>query len=447
MRSGRLGEAPAASYSNSICSPTTGRGQRQIVFPADWIYGQRTLIQARPLKRGLRLAWHTSKVGDIRTVWPDPPPAEDVTAEYVDSALRTQGRPGTRDHVWSTVLDRVAPDYSTICPDAELVEFEDGPAKFLFDLHGGSRAERTVVVVAQPQRPTEGRDSGYQAGYPLSEHRGARPVDRGHFVPYSGGGQFGPNIFAQDRALNRGWSRQGRLYRALETRAVAAHDAVLMARPHYVDNSDVPAMLDLGVGDEHGWEVRRFLNRYDLPVGPEQVELAVLLNGATGAQIGALGEETAATFLVDELGVTLVTTGDAGMPRDGAAQDLDIVAVMDGSLIAFEVKTQFQALTAGRHTRAGNLGQPRMRRPRPHGTVRQGSKGYVAQRLEGTIDVHSGYAGIEVRAIAVDFRLMELQQFALNDSGTRLSPLGPPADCTSAAQTALATIMGHRGFL
>ena len=380
-------------------------------------------------------------------MWPDPPAAEEVTADYVDSALRAQGRAAQPDQVWSTLSDQVALEYSTSCPDAELVAFDDGPAKFLFDLHGGSRAERTVLVVARPQRPTEARDTGYQAGYPLGDRRGTRPVDRGHFVPYTGGGQFGPNIFAQDRALNRGWSRQGRLYRALETRAVAAYDAVLVARPHYVDDSDVPAVLDLGVGDEQGWEVRRFRNRYDLPVGPEQVKLAVLLNGATSAQIGALGEETAAIYLADELGATLVAMGDASMPRDGAAQDLDILAVVDGSLIAFEVKTQFLARTAGRHTRAGNLARPRMRRPRPHGTARQGSQGYVARRLGGTIDVHSGYAGIEVRAIAVDFRLMELQQFALNDSGTRLSPLGLPADCTSAAQTALATIIEHRGFL
>lgn len=351
------------------------------------------------------------------------------------------------DQVWSTVSDQVALDYSSTCPDAELVAFDDGPARFLFDLHGGSQAERTVLVVAQPQRPTEGRDTGYQAGYPLNEHFGSRPIDRGHFVPYSGGGQFGPNIFAQDRALNRGWSRQGRLYRALETRALSAHRAVLVARPHYVDDSEVPALVDLGVGDENGWEVRRFRNRYDVPVRPEEYELAVILNGATSAQIGALGEETAATFLADELGATLVAMGDAGMPRDGAAQDLDIVAIVDGSLIAFEVKTRFLARTAGRHTRAGNLARPRMRRQPRDGTIRQGSQDYVARRLRGTIDINSGFSGIEVRAIAVDFRAMELQQFVLNDSGNRLSPLGLPADCTSAAQTALATIIEHRGFV
>lgn len=386
-------------------------------------------------------------VSKARTPWLDPPPAEDVTAAYVDSGLWAHGRSAQSDLVWSTVSDQVAVDYRITCPDAELVTFDDGPAKFLFDLHGGSRAERTVLVAARPQRPTEERDTRYQAGYPLSERRGGRPVDRGHFVPYSGGGQFGPNIFAQDRALNRGWSRQGRLYRTLERRAVASDDAVLLARPHYVDDSDVPAVLDLGVGDEQGWDVRRFRNRYDLPLGPEQVELAVLINGVTDAQIGALGEETAAVFLEYELGATLVAMGDAGMPRDGAAQDLDILAVVDGSLIAFEVKTQFLARTAGRHTRAGNLARPRMRRPRPPGITRQGSQRYVAQRLVGIIDVDCGYAGIEVRTIAVDFRLMELQQFAVNDSGTRVSPLGPPADCTLAAQSALARIIEHRGFL
>lgn len=386
-------------------------------------------------------------VSEARTPWLDPPPAEDVTADYVGSGLRIQWRSAQSDLVWSTVSNQVALDYRITCPDAELVTFDDGPAKFLFDLHGRSRAERTVLVVARPQRPTEERDTSYQAGYPLSERQGGRPVDRGHFVPYSGGGQFGPNIFAQDRALNRGWSRQGRLYRAIERRAVASEDAVLLARPHYADDSNVPAVLDLGVGDEQGWAVLRFRNRYDLPLGPEQVELAVSINGATDAQIGELGEETAAVFLEDELGATLVAMGDARMPRDGAAQDLDILAVVNGSLIAFEVKTQFLARTAGRHTRAGNLARPRMRRPRPPGIMRQGSQRYVAQRLVDVIDVDSGYAGIEVRAIAVDFRLMELQQFGVNDSGTRVSPLGPPADCTLAAQSALARIVEHRGFL
>jgi hypothetical protein len=75
-----------------------------------------------------------------------------------------------------------------------------------------------VLVVSRPDPPTEARDAAYQAGYPLPERVGSRPVDRGHFVPYSGGGLFGPKMFVQDRALNRGWSTQGRIYRATETR-------------------------------------------------------------------------------------------------------------------------------------------------------------------------------------------------------------------------------------
>jgi hypothetical protein len=35
------------------------------------------------------------------------------------------------------------------------------------------------------------------------------------------GGEFGPNIFRQDRSLNRGWSQEGRRFRALEREAAA----------------------------------------------------------------------------------------------------------------------------------------------------------------------------------------------------------------------------------
>jgi len=254
-------------------------------------------------------------------------------------------------------------------------------------------------------------------------------------------------MFVQDRALNRGWSRQGRVYRAIETRAVAAADAVLFARPLYADDSDIPAFIDLGVVDEHGWAVHRFRNRYDVELGPAEDELAILLNGAVSGQIGALGEEAAAGYLTDELDATIVAMGDAGMPRDGTTQDLDIVAIVDGSLLAFEVKTKFMARSAGRRTRAGNLARPRLRHASTRSAPRQGSQDYVADRLGSIVDVADGYEGIEVRVIAVDFRLMELQQFSVNDAGTRLSPLGPPVNCTATARAALARILEHRGYL
>lgn len=381
-----------------------------------------------------------------RPGWTDPPAAPDVRDDYAQLGLAERrgivGRP-----IWADLSRLVLGEYAKGCPDAEIVELDHGTGTYLFDNAGGSRAERTVLVGSGPVRPSVPRDTTYQAGYPLPDAQGGRPVDRGHFLAYSAGGLFGPNMFVQDRALNRGWSRQGRLYRALETRAVTAPEAQLFVRPHYVDDSDVPALLDLGVIDQRGTEIHRFRNRYDLPLHEDEDELEVVLNGAVNSQVGALGEETAAEYLMQALDATIVAMGDAGMPRDGHAQDLDIVAIIDGALVAFEVKTRFVGRLAGRRTRLGNLSQPRMRRPKTATEPRQGSQEYVGARLAQFIDTGDDYDGVEVRVLAVDCALMLIQQFALNDSGTRLTPLGAPVCCSGEARAALARVQEHRGYL
>lgn len=387
-------------------------------------------------------------VSGSRSVWTDLPAAQEVGIEYpVTAVAPTVGRMATWDHIWTSLSRIVQDEYTEICPEAEIFEFDHGAGTYLFDKAGKSRAERTVLIASRPIPPPAARETAYQAGYPLPERVAGRSVDRGHFLAYSGGGLFGPNMFVQDRALNRGWSRQGRLYRALETRAVAAPDSVLFVRPHYVDDSDIPALLDLGVIDGSGYGVYRFRNRYDLPLCDGEDELDVALNGAMNAQIGALGEETAAAYLVQACEATIVAMGDAGMPRTGQSQDLDLVATVDGALVAFEVKTRFMGKTAGKRTRLGNLPRPRMQRAAATFGPRQGSQDYVAARLGQIIDTGGDYAGIDVRVIAVDLRLMEIQQFELSNSGSRLTPLAAPADCIDAARAAFATIRDHRGHL
>ena len=59
------------------------------------------------------------------------------------------------------------------------------------------------------------RDESYQRGYPSPRGR-ARPLGKGHMAPRAAGGTFRPNLFPQDRSLNRGWSTEGRRYHALE---------------------------------------------------------------------------------------------------------------------------------------------------------------------------------------------------------------------------------------
>lgn len=354
----------------------------------------------------------------------DLPAAREVGDQYPITTPTPSDERGTRwGPIWTSLSAIVQDQYATLFPDSEIVELDHGAGTYLFDNAGDSRAERTVLTASRPVPPAAARETAYQAGYPLPERVAGRYLDRGHFLAYSRGGLFGPNMFVQDRALNRGWSRQGRLYRALETLAVTTPNAVLFVRPHYVDDSDIPALLDLGVIDGGGKVVYRFRNRYDLPLHDGEDELEVALNGATNSQIGALGEEIAAAYLVQTCDATIVAMGDAGMPRTGQSQDLDLIAVVGDALVAFEVKTRFMGKTAGKRTRLGNLPRPRMRRATATFEARQGSQDYVAARLDQIIDTGGDYAGIDVRVIAVDLRLMEIQQFKLNDSGTRLTPL------------------------
>ena len=90
--------------------------------------------------------------------------------------------------------------------------------------------------------------------------------DRGHMMPYTGGGEFGPNIFLQDRALNRGWSAQGRRYRALEIKATETPGTILFCHLTYRDETDVPMLIDLGYLSASELVVDTFINRTDIAV-------------------------------------------------------------------------------------------------------------------------------------------------------------------------------------
>jgi len=99
----------------------------------------------------------------------------------------------------------------TQVPDSMLLEFED-VATFLFDQACGAgavQADRTIAAWGFARSGRRPRDAAYQRGYPSPAGRAERPLDKGHMVAHSAGGEFGPNIFPQDRALNRGWSAEG----------------------------------------------------------------------------------------------------------------------------------------------------------------------------------------------------------------------------------------------
>ena len=81
-------------------------------------------------------------------------------------------------------------------------------------------------------------------------------------MPNLSGGEFGPNLFRQDRALNRGWSQAGKRYRALE-REAAAPGTFFFGRLLYSDDTDYPAEVEIGLLRGGALHAERFDNRPD----------------------------------------------------------------------------------------------------------------------------------------------------------------------------------------
>ena len=78
-----------------------------------------------------------------------------------------------------------------------------------------------------------------------------------------------------------------------------APGSLMFVRAHYRDSGDVAASLDVVSWPVPGCRPRSSANRYDdlCSDGDDDERLAAVLNGATDAQIGALGEATAAVLL------------------------------------------------------------------------------------------------------------------------------------------------------
>lgn len=162
------------------------------------------------------------------------------------------------------LLDAVAKRYQSQRPVCSLVEFEQTGATYLFDLAssvGAEQEDRTVAAWAVTPSTIVKRDVSYQRGFPLPPDPDGTPVDRGHLIPHLSGGEFGPNIFRQHRGLNRGWSEQGKRFRALE-REAAAPGAFYYGHLLYQDDTAYPGEIETGVLCESGLHVGRFRNRF-----------------------------------------------------------------------------------------------------------------------------------------------------------------------------------------
>jgi hypothetical protein len=86
--------------------------------------------------------------------------------------------------------------------------------------------------------------------------------DKGHFIAHVSGGPIDINIFPQRRDINRGWSVEGKRYRAMEKHISKHPGTFVFSRPLYNDFSCCPAFIEFGYYDTHGvFEIAVFPNK------------------------------------------------------------------------------------------------------------------------------------------------------------------------------------------
>ncbi len=166
--------------------------------------------------------------------------------------------------VGPALLTTLADWYEAEHRDCALYQFEQAGASYLFDLASSAnlpQEDRTVAAWVLTPRVVGLRDAAYQRGFPMAPGVDDAPVDRGHLIPHLSGGEFGPNIFRQDRALNRGWSDQGRRYRALEREAAATSGTLYFGHLIYTDDTAYPSEIETGLLRGATLYVERFDNR------------------------------------------------------------------------------------------------------------------------------------------------------------------------------------------
>lgn len=172
--------------------------------------------------------------------------------------------PLTPAELGAVLLDAVAERYERQFPDCSLLQFAQSGATYLFDLAsavGAEQEDRTLAAWTTTPATVGQRDVSYQRGYPLPPDPDGRLVDRGHLIPHLSGGEFGPNIFRQRRDLNRGWSSQGKRFRALEREAAATPGTFYFGHLLYEDGTAYPTEIETGLLRGETLHVDRFRNR------------------------------------------------------------------------------------------------------------------------------------------------------------------------------------------
>jgi hypothetical protein len=187
-----------------------------------------------------------------------------LSVDYVD-LVSDLVRPLTATEVGPVLLEALAERYEREYGDCSLLQFEQSGANYLFDVAsavGAAQEDRTVAAWTVTPGTVGRRDVAYQRNFPLPPDPDGTLVDRGHLIPHLSGGEFGPNIFRQHRALNRGWSEQGKRFRALEREAAATPGTFYFGHLVFEDDSAYPTSIETGLLRDDTLHVEWFRNRF-----------------------------------------------------------------------------------------------------------------------------------------------------------------------------------------
>ena len=141
--------------------------------------------------------------------------------------------------------------------------------RYLFDSTPAGRSDfdrpaNRVVAAWGYSKPDERvGDRRMLRGFPLPATR-EQALDRGHLIALASGGGESVNLVPQASGLNRGYTEQGKRWRALERYCAATPGVFIYVVLGYEDVSDIPAHFDFHIVDlEGGARSKRFTNRDD----------------------------------------------------------------------------------------------------------------------------------------------------------------------------------------
>ncbi len=173
--------------------------------------------------------------------------------------------------LWCEAYENMTPHQTDIC------RFTYGTFEYIFDAFPINASAGTVAVnqnddailvavLGKSDPVKRKRDDHRLRGWiGRTESWFGKRWDKGHFIAHSIGGAVDgieANVFVQRRDLNRGWSPEGKVFRAMEKYCFLNPGTFCFNRSLYVDNSARPAFLEFGVLKSDGelW-VERFDNR------------------------------------------------------------------------------------------------------------------------------------------------------------------------------------------